>query len=290
MQYEILSCTDDDAEFIEEKAYLEFSTAAPPEPGAEDEEYHFKVTDAQGAVIGGCSLDIDARRTASISRLWVEGSHRRQGMASALIRECEKVAREKGCYLSIVGTFDFQARPLYEKNGYTVNDTMYGVPRGHEHYMLSKRLDRTAGEQVPPEDGSYEILPGTEEDADFLSERLREHDESFAPREHPYVAISKKVTDSSGRIIAGITGGVDGWNGTDIDGFWVDRQYRRRGIGSSLLRAFELEAKEAGADVMFIEAYDWDAEFYRKNGYETVTGVLEDFPRGHTMYCLQKVL
>ncbi|MBQ2086281.1 MAG: hypothetical protein II464_08435 [Oscillospiraceae bacterium] len=40
MQYEILSCTDDDAELIEEKAYLEFSTAAPPEPGAKDEEYH----------------------------------------------------------------------------------------------------------------------------------------------------------------------------------------------------------------------------------------------------------
>lgn len=54
------------------------------------------------------------------------------------------------------------------------------------------------------------------------------------------------------------------------------------------MRAFEREAKENGADTMFIEAYDWDADFYKKNGYETVTGVLEDYPKGHTMYCMQK--
>ena len=41
---------------------------------------------------------------------------------------------------------------------------------------------------------------------------------------------------------------------------------------------------------MFIEAYDWDAAFYKKNGYEKVTGVLEDYPKGHIMYCMQKDL
>ena len=59
--------------------------------------------------------------------------------------------------------------------------------------------------------------------------------------------------------------------------------------GKTLL-AFEREAGENGADTVFIEAYDWNVEFFRKNGYETVTGVLEDYPRGHTMYCMQKPL
>ena len=165
---------------------------------------------------------------------------------------------------------------------------MFGAPSGHAHYMLTKRLDRTTREYTPSNTSEYEILPGDKEDAKFLSGKLREHDEAFAPREHPYVSIGKKVTDESGRIIAGITGGVDGWNGTDIDGLWVDEPYRGQGIGSGLLRAFEREAKENGAAIMFIEAYDWDVEFYKKNGYEKVTGVLHDYPKGHTMYCMQK--
>lgn len=290
MKFEIRPCSENDAEFIEEQAEKVFNTAAPPEPDAEEEETHYKVTDEEGNLIGGCSLYIDEQKTACIARLWVDEAFRRQGIASALIRECEQRARERGCYLSIVGTFDFQARPLYEKHGYTVNDTMFGAPSGHAHYMLTKRLDRTTREYTPSNTGEYEILPGDKEDAKFLSGKLREHDEAFAPREHPYVSIGKKVTDESGRIIAGITGGVDGWNGTDIDGLWVDEPYRGQGIGSRLMRAFELEAKEAGAGTMFIEAYDLDAGFFRKNGYEKVTGVLEDFPKGHTMYCMQKDL
>ncbi|MBR2812800.1 MAG: GNAT family N-acetyltransferase [Solobacterium sp.] len=105
------------------------------------------------------------------------------------------------------------------------------------------------------------------------------------PREHEYVSIGKKVTDKSGRIIAGLVGGVDGWNGTDFETLWVDEPYRRQGIGTRLLRAYEREAKENGADVVFIEAYDWNVGFFRKNGYETVTGMLADYPGGHTMYC-----
>ena len=276
MQYELWPCTDGDADSIEEQADQEFRAVAPPEPGAEEEENHYKITDAEGTVLAGCTLAIDEQKTAAIYRLWVEEAYRRRGMASALIREAERKARESGCYLVMVGTYDWQAKPLYLKHGYRLNDTMSGAPKGHEHYFLTKRLGGPSAESVPSNCREYEILPGGEEDAIFLSGRLREHDAAAAPREHPYVPIRKKVTDESGRIIAGITGGVDGWNGTDIDGLWVAGPYRRQGIGSRLLRAFEQEAKEAGADTMFIEAYDWNVEFCRKNGYEKVTGVLED--------------
>ena len=45
MQYEILNCSDNEAEFIEEQADQVFNTIAPPEPGAEEEEFVYKVTD-----------------------------------------------------------------------------------------------------------------------------------------------------------------------------------------------------------------------------------------------------
>ena len=275
MSFNMMPCSEEDAEYIEEQAALVFDTIAPPEEVTGEEEFVYKVTDEKGSLLGGCILAVDARKTASIFDLWVEA---------------EKKARELGCYLAMVGTFDFQAKPFYENHGYMVNDTMSGVPKGHEHYFMTKRLDRIVIEHDPTNTNKYEIIPGSEEDAKFLSNRLRRHDEAFAPREHEYVYIGKKVTDENGRIIAGLVGGVDGWNGTDIDALWVDDPYRGQGIGTRLLREFEREAKENGASAVFIEAYDWNVGFFRKNGYETVTGILEDYPRGHTMYCMQRLL
>jgi GNAT superfamily N-acetyltransferase len=211
-------------------------------------------------------------------------------MASALMREAEQKARELGCCLAMVGTFDWQAKSFYDKHGYMLNDTMTDVPKGHEHYFLTKRLDCPSAEYIPSNCHQYEIKPGDEKDAEILSGKLHEYDSAIAPREHEYIPLSRKITDESGRIIAGFVGGVDGWNGTDIDALWVEEKYRNQGIGSQLLGELEREVKKNGADVMFIEAFDWNVDFFKKNGYERVTGMLEDYPKGHTMYCLEKPL
>ena len=39
-----------------------------------------------------------------------------------------------------LGTFDFQARPLYEKHGYTVCGTFEDYPKGYRLYQLQKLL------------------------------------------------------------------------------------------------------------------------------------------------------
>ena len=290
MQYELLPCADSDAKFIEEQSDRVFSAFAPPVEGAEEEEFVYMATDVEGTILGGCILEIDTLKTASIYDLWVEEPYRRRGIATALIREAERKARETGCYLAMVGTYDFQAKPLYVTCGYTLNDTMSGAPKGHEHYLLTKRLDGPSGEDALPDQRAYAIRLGNESDVEILRGRLRAYDNACVPREHAYISLSKKVTDENGRIIAGFVGGVDGWNGTDMDALWVDEPYRNRGIGSRLLSELEREAKENGAGIMFIEAFDWNVEFFKKNGYGTVTGVLEDYPKGHTMYCMQKVL
>ena len=289
MQYEIIPCADGDAEFIEEQADNAFNTIAQPEEDA-DEELVFVVTDENGDLLGGCILSVDGLRTASIYDLWVEEAFRRQGMASALLREAEREARKHGCYLAMVGTFDWQAKSFYDKHGYMLNDTMTGVPKGHDHFFMTKRLCCPSADYIPSSHRQYEIKRGDEKDAEILSDKLHEYDSAIAPREHEYISLSKKIVDESGKIIAGFVGGVDGWNGTDIDALWVEEKYRNQGIGSQLLVELEREVKENGADAMFIEAFDWNVGFFKKNGYERVTGVLEDYPKGHTMYCMEKPL
>ena len=289
MNYEMIPCSEEETQFIEEQADNAFNAIAQPEEDAE-EEFVYIVTDESGNLLGGCILSIDGLKTASIYDLWVEETCRKQGMASALMREAERKAREQGCYLAMVGTFDWQAKPFYDKLGYMLNDTMTDVPKGHEHYFLTKRFDCPPAEYFPSNHQQYEIKRGDEKDAEILSGRLREYDNAIAPHEHEYIPLSKKIVDDDGRIIAGFVGGVDGWNGTDIDALWVEEKYRNQEIGSQLLGELEREVKENGADVMFIEAFDWNVGFFKKNGYKRVTGMLEDYPKGHVMYCMQKVL
>lgn len=52
----------------------------------------------------------------------------------------EERAIAKGCSEVFLGTFSFQARPLYEKLGYHVFGEEKDHPKGHSHYLLTKQL------------------------------------------------------------------------------------------------------------------------------------------------------
>ena len=80
----------------------------PPEEGAEDEELVFKIMNDQGNIIGGCILEIDSWKIAYLEHLWVDEKHRRIGLGSTLIREAEKAARKRDCYVMGLGTFSFR--------------------------------------------------------------------------------------------------------------------------------------------------------------------------------------
>ena len=127
MLYEILPCTDDDAEFIDDQSDRVICAIAMAEEG-EEEVFIYKVTDPEGQLIGGCVLITDELKTAKIYVLWVDEAYRGQGIASALMRECERKAREQGCYLAQIGTFDFQAKPFYDKHGYSLIVTTRDYP------------------------------------------------------------------------------------------------------------------------------------------------------------------
>ena len=47
---------------------------------------------------------------------------------------------QRRCVGSQLGTFDFQAKTFYERNGYTVFATLEGFPPGHTHFQLQKCL------------------------------------------------------------------------------------------------------------------------------------------------------
>ena len=286
MTFDIIPCTEEDADFIEEKLDAINHSIVPPEEGTEDEDLVFKITDDEGNTIAGCILVIGSWKIAELDIIWVDEKYRRKGLGSALIREAEKVARERGCYVMFLGTFDFQARPLYEKHGYSLCGIVRDFPRGHENYTMIKRLDRPGKEY---ELSTVEIVPGDEDDAEIICNGLDVYNTSQAARDHKkYIPLEKKLLDADGNLIAAIFAGVGRWNSFEIDMIWVDEPYRNQGIGSKLLADTEREAKEHGAYFALAEGlFDWQTGFFKKNGYATV-GTLDDCPKGHSMHVLEK--
>ena len=280
-----------DSQRIEKLVYDYYYSLVPKVFDIEEETVCKKIVDKDGNLIAGCTGDIYPWGMMYIDIMWVDEKYRRQELGSNALQALERVAEEKGCYMITLGTFDFQARPYYLKHGYTVFSTKKECPKGHEDYEMFKRLDveRAKRECRPIE---YEIVDGTDEDAEYISDQL---DYGFNAKhlriaEHGYIKINRKLINKDGKVVAAIMAGVSdidiGW----IWKIWVDEEYRHQGLGTLLLKHFEKVAKQKGATVITTEEiFDWNVGFFLKSGYK-VTGELQDFPKGHTYYLIEKIL
>ena len=79
-----------------------------------------------------------------------------------------------------------------------------------------------------------------------------------------------------------------GWMHIDI--LWVDENFRKKGIGSQLLKAAEEEARKRGCHSVHVDTMSWQApDFYKKHGYKIISE-LNDIPKGNKKYHLIKEL
>lgn len=90
-------------------------------------------------VVGGILAEI-YWNILFIEVLWVNEEYRNMGYASALVDDAENTAKEMNCKNSHLDTYDFQAKGLYEKLGYTVFGVLEDCPEGHNRYYMSKKL------------------------------------------------------------------------------------------------------------------------------------------------------
>ncbi|MCL2170378.1 MAG: GNAT family N-acetyltransferase [Defluviitaleaceae bacterium] len=101
---------------------------------------HTRVVKDGERVVAGIIADVYLWKILSIDILWVDEEYRGRGYGEMLMNDTENAAREFGCTLSHLDTFDFQAREFYEKIGYTIFGTLEDCPEGHKRYYMSKKL------------------------------------------------------------------------------------------------------------------------------------------------------
>ncbi|MFM7270240.1 MAG: GNAT family N-acetyltransferase [Actinomycetes bacterium] len=123
---------------------------------------------------------------------------------------------------------------------------------------------------------------------EFLYERVREHNLAAAdlPEARDLLAL---VRSEHGAVDGGIHGWC--WGGTaEVDLLWVHESMRGRGMGGSLLAAFEAEARRHGCTQVVLETFAFGpVAFYARRGY-TEVGRTEGYPTGHAHLVLRKRL
>ena len=122
MEYKIENLTKEEAAYIGGK----INEIVPREVDADEEEFVLKVENEAGEIVGGCIAEAYEYRWSRmfLDTLWVDERYRHHGIGSMIIREVERIAREKGCRVVTLGTASYMARPFYEKHGFTVFTTL----------------------------------------------------------------------------------------------------------------------------------------------------------------------
>ena len=285
MEYKIENLTKEEAAYIGEK----INEIVPHEVDADEEEFVLKVENENGEIVGGCIAQAYEYRWSRmfLDTLWVDERYRHHGLGSMIIREVERIAREKGCRVVTLGTASYMARPFYEKHGYTVFTTLK-KPNGYISYSLVKYLDRETPEYVPSDNSGarFRVSLGSRDDSDVIKNGIRTYSEAYEP-EYESVDFYKKLVDKDGRFIAGVMADVDKGGNGFVDALFVEEPLRRQGLGTYFMQEVEKLAKENGAFMILTNAGDWNVDFFKKNGY-LLRGELKDVPKGHDCYELYK--
>ena len=95
--------------------------------------------DTAGAAAGG-AIGRSWGGWVFIELLHLPQALRGRGVGGRIMAAVEAEARARGCMGVYLDTFSFQARPFYEKLGYTVLGTLEGMPFGHDRFWLAKRF------------------------------------------------------------------------------------------------------------------------------------------------------
>ena len=98
------------------------------------------IKDLNGEVVAGINSLLYCWNCLYVDVLWVKEQYRKEGYGSVLLNEVEKIAKEKGCNLIHLDTFDFQAKDFYLKHGYEIFGVLDDCPMEHKRYYMKKNI------------------------------------------------------------------------------------------------------------------------------------------------------
>ncbi|KAK7199812.1 Acetyltransferase (GNAT) domain/Acetyltransferase (GNAT) family [Novymonas esmeraldas] len=215
-----------------------------------------------------------------------------RGMGKALLLHMEEVVcANLGCNRMGLETFSWQARPFYEKLGFTVFGTQSNQPRGHDKYFMEKVWPAGEGKHARGEGyrgAAVDLkMENWEKNAAFdqlniwLDGDTQNRNIAGVP---PYdmVPFAMTVKDAASGEVVAYCVYETWWSELRVDKLVVVPDQQHRGIGTAVLQRLEEMARAKGLNQLVADTMSWQARgFYEKHGF-TVFATQHDMPIGHS--------
>lgn len=113
------------------------------------------------------------------------------------------------------------------------------------------------------------IIDLNEEQVEDIETRLSTFDENYIT--YKMNGCIQIGMEENGKLIAGLDACVTAFRILYVSTVFVDEEYRRKGIGTRLIREMENRAAEMGVNTIRLDTFNWQGkEFYEALGYEAV--------------------
>ncbi|MGL5380354.1 GNAT family N-acetyltransferase [Clostridium sp.] len=133
MKFEIKDTITKEDEDTILKGLLEYNLARIEDKNPRDLGIYLK--DETGRKVSGLIGDTHGN-WLFIKFLWVSEELRGKSIGSKILKQAEKIAKERGCKYSFLDTFSFQAPEFYKKHGYNEVFVLENYPiTGKRHYF-----------------------------------------------------------------------------------------------------------------------------------------------------------
>jgi GNAT superfamily N-acetyltransferase len=134
------------------------------------------------------------------------------------------------------------------------------------------------------------IIECNDDESKIFRQKLFKYNQLCVPftQEDPIVKNFNFKAVLNNQVVGGIIGKMYCWNVVSVDILFIAEGFRKRGIGSSLIKYIEKFAIDNKCSLIHLDTFDFQAkEFYLKMGYQ-VFGELNDCPPGHSRFYLCK--
>jgi GNAT superfamily N-acetyltransferase len=270
----------------EEKDYLdkkitEFNSSKVPFT-QKDPHIHlgYTIKDESNNILGGITAVLYCWGCLYVDVLWIAENYRGQQLGSLLIDKVESKAKELGCKIAHLDTFDFQAKDFYIKKGYELFGELDNCPPNHKRFYLKKEFKTNQAD--------FNIRPlelNDFNDLDLYFGVLTEYKNPVSKWEgyfnqqqsgERFVRVIEINDHVVGLATLKLTSDYPYFqtnNIPEIKDLLVYTAYQKRGFGRALVHALEIIAKELGHSKVGIafglyQSYGSAQRLYIKMGYQ----------------------
>jgi len=131
-----------------------------------------------------------------------------------------------------------------------------------------------------------EIIDLNKRQVEDIEARLSAFDENYIT--YKMDGCIRIGVQENGRLIAGLDACITAFRILYLSTLFVDQEYRRKGIGTRLIREMEKRAAAMGVNTVRLDTFNWQGkEFYEALGYQCV-GHYDHAEDGYSEYFFLK--